>query len=456
MMKININNKSIMYKIFLFFFTLFNVFNLNTEDFYDEKIIVKLETENALMPIYLAPIYNDSNELNTAYTNQIEKIFHFDLNHNGMTYTVKENENTGSFDVDKNFNKLKAYYVIKILVKNKNISLRLISINSDSQREVSGIALTGNISQDREKIHRLSDLIFKTIFEKDGIANTKILYTVKTGDAKKPIAEIFEADYDGGNPRQITKENCLCVNPAYIPPKPGFNSGGIMYISYKTGQSKIYIASLSEGIGRRFSLLKGNQLMPAVSKQRDKIAFICDYTGNPDLFLQAFDPEKGPLGKPQQIFSTHLATQGTPTFHPDGNKIAFVSNKDGSPRIYVIDIPAPGASIKNIKTTLISKANRDNTAPNWSPDGTKLAYCSTTNGVRQIWIYDFIKQHEWQLTFGNTHKENPSWAPNSLHLVFNSTGKNSTELYLVNLNQPEAVKITKGSGDKRFPVWEPK
>lgn len=203
--------------------------------------------------------------------------------------------------------------------------------------------------------------------------------------------------------------------------------------------------------------LRGNQLMPAISPQRDNIAFISDITGNPDLFLQAFSPEQGPIGKPRQIFTTHQATQGSPTFSPDGKKIAFVSNKDGSPRIYVIPIPLPDAKLKDIKAQLISRANRESSAPSWSPDGKKLAYCArNSDGVRQIWIHDFETNREWQLSEGSINKENPSWAPNSMHLVFNTKGSKENGLYLININQPKAVKIAEyPEGDKRFPSWEP-
>jgi TolB protein len=147
---------------------------------------------------------------------------------------------------------------------------------------------------------------------------------------------------------------------------------------------------------------------------------------------------------------------GFPNFRPDGKKIAFVSNKDGSPKIYVIDIPEAGMSLKNIHPVLISKRNRENSAPAWSPDGTKIAYCSRQGSDRQIWIYDFTANQERQVTQGAGNKENPSWAPNSLHLVYNSSDGNKSELYLINLNQSDAIQITSGQGEKRFPAWEPR
>jgi len=181
------------------------------------------------------------------------------------------------------------------------------------------------------------------------------------------------------------------------------------------------------------------------------LAFISDATGRADLFIQKLDASGMLVGKPQQLFSYPGSTQASPTFSPDGSKIAFVSDKDGTPRIYII--PSEITNNKRAKPVLLTKQNKENTCPNWSPDGKKIAYSAKTNGVRQIWIYDFEAEQELQLTTGPGNKENPCWAPDSLHLVFNSTDPDSTELYLVNLNQPEAVQITKGPGKKHYPTW---
>ena len=114
---------------------------------------------------------------------------------------------------------------------------------------------------------------------------------------------------------------------------------------------------------------------------------------------------------------------------------------------------SPTFSGKRPDPVLLTKRNNENTCPAWSPDGTKLAYSAKTNGVRQIWVYDFTTKEERQLTFGPGNKENPAWAPDSVHLVFNSTDATASELYLVNLNQPEALRISKGPGKKHYPSW---
>lgn len=430
-----------------------------------ENIFVRLETEAKRIPLYLSHFIIDNAGIDPGYCDRLERVLQFDMNYNGMTYIVpntKEKERLAvareleHTPLPSDWKDMGAFYLLKVKIENRKLSANLFAANTDSAKSVRDIALTGDIAQDRRLIHQLADNIHKALFGTDGIASTRILYTVKTGKGKDPVSEVWEADYDGENRRQLTNDSGYVVTPVYIPPKPGFTTGGFFFVSYKTGQPKIYYQQINQREPQRLSLLRGNQLMPTLSKQRDKIAFISDATGNPDLFMLEFSPDKGAIGKPYQIFATHQATQGTPTFSPDGKQLAFVSNKDGSPRVYVMNVPSPGTSLKDIKATLLTKVNKESSAPCWSPDGKKIAYCAVTQGVRQIWVYDFTTRQERQLTQGPGNKENPTWAPNSLHLIFNSSDADACDLYLVNLNQREAVKLTSGKGEKRFPCWEPR
>ncbi len=431
------------------------------------EIRVQLSTTSNLIPIYVGKIGGEA-ALDKNYLSQLESILNFDLNYNGTTKVLPFNEQKektlSAKDVKDAFapNAWKSFgvaHAIKLVLSGKSLAAYVSSTQSGSLKHFADIPLTGELAQDRRQMHKLADGIHKTLFNKEGIASNRILYAMQVKETRADVeswgSEIWECDWDGSNAHQITRESSYCVTPVFIPQNAKFPgaSDRFLYVSYKQGQPKIFLANLKEGVGKRLIDLRGNQLLPAISSQRDKVAFICDAAGRSDLFLQPFNPQTGEVGKPFQLFSYPHSTQASPTFSPDGTKIAFVSDKDRHMRIYVIPISESG---RRANPHLISKQNNENSCPAWSPDGRKLAYSAKTGGVRQIWIYDFGTGEERQLTSGPGNKENPAWASDSLHLVFNSTDASSSELYIVNLNQPDAIKISKGQGKKHYPTWGPR
>ncbi len=432
----------------------------------ENEIIVQLNNEHALLPIYIAPPQISNSNLDKDYLEKVQGVLLFDMNHNGMTKVAPASTEKTEWarlarikSSEENWKNQGIFYVIDLVAEGNQLKSYITSINSGETFQGSPVALSGDLAQDRRAVHILADSIHKLLFGRAGIASTRILYTVSSPQSTnaRPLSDVWIADYDGANAQQVTRENSLCVTPSFIPAQANYRSGNFLYVSYRYGQPKIFLGTVQgQEFGQKLTNIRGNQLMPQSSLQRDKVAFVCDAAGNPDLFLQRFDPAMGTIGKPQQIFAAPHAAQASPAFSPDGSKVAFVSNKDGRPRIYVIDISNSEFSYnKRPDAQLISKESRENTSPSWSPDGTMIAYSAKTLGTRQIWLYDLRSGTERQLTRGPGNKENPTWAPDSLHLMFNSADQGYSELYLINLHESTATQVTKGPGVKRFPSWEP-
>jgi TolB protein len=432
----------------------------------EEEIFVQLSSEVELMPIFVSQVEAAESTLPAGYPESIRQVLLFDVNHNGMTRALSAKEvsgfsslaNQNQFASGVDFAALKKdgiLYLAKLKIAGNELVAKIVSVNAQTANTIDHIYLTGELAKDRLKVHQLADSIHKLLFGKPGIASCKILYTVKKKidrpkQEPKWVSEVFMSDYDGYNARQLTHDGSLCTHPLFIPSKNGTK---FLYVSYKIGQPKIYIGSCLDDKVSRASALRANQVTPAINQQGTMIAFSSDVTGTADIFLQPLTQD----AKPRQIFTAKAAANASPAFSPDGTKIAFVSNKDGSPKIYVMKIPAEGTKLKDIKLDLITRRSRENSAPSWSPDGKKIAYCARSGSPeRQIWVYDFETKTERQLTQGSADKENPSWASDSLHLLFNAKDSHGTDIFLINLNQPDAVKITTGPNAKYFPSWEMK
>jgi TolB protein len=404
-----------------------------------EDLEVRLATRSPLKPIYV-----------NAFDEEWRSILEFDLNAGGFCSVLDPRDELEQSLLKELFDiapwkrgKISSCLAGKIV--GGRLEMTAYNIEQGSSKKYPPIPL------ERRAIHQLADAIHKDLFGKEGIASKRLIFTKRTKNGTEKghdwLSEIWVADSDGANAKQITHEKSYCLSPSFLPG----GRGEFFYVSEKSGQSKIYKASLSNPKGELMIDLRGNQALFSLNRKANQIAFITDAAGRPDLFIQNLDEMGRMKGKARQFYSAPRATQATPTYSPDGKQLAFVSDKDGPPRVYLLNVVN---SKESLKPVLLTKRNRENTSPAWSPDGTKLAYSAKVDGVRQIWIYDFITQEELPLTTGGLNKENPSWAPDSFHLVYNTESDGACELYLIHLNQGEPIHIQTGSGEKRFASWE--
>lgn len=415
------------------FFFIFFVLPLSAWD--SNNIFVELRSDFQLLSVALPPFRCIKCDMPQSHLERLHQVLAEDLSYNGMTEVVEGQE---------------ASYRISVEVSGIMLSAKMESPLLQQAKWIHNIPLSGTLSIDRQEIHKLADAIHKALFGVDGVASSKILYTRKT----KEGSELIQADWDGHNLVVLQKRDHLLVTPQFIPAGQGKIPANCIFVSYELGQPKIYSSSILHSTAQRLTLAKGNQLAPTISPQRDKMAFINDSLGNPDIFLLEFNGEGKPIDPPRRIYTFPKATQSSPTFSPDGSQIAFVSSKDGMARIYSMKIPPKEFNIKKVQPHLITTYAREASAPAWSPDGKKIAYCAKgEDGARQIWIYDFDKNEERQLTFGPFDKENPTWASNSLHLMFNVREPDGSTLHVVNLHQTKAHQIYTLSGENRFPSW---
>ena len=452
----------------------------------DEEIKITLKSDQPLFMAYVAPIENKGSSFSQEYLNSLRNVLLFDFNNNGSTYTpdqaISQRINTILATKEskeivpvEELGKEGVAYLLQLKMNGKELEPKLVQVLSNAARSISKINCSGNLNEDRKKLHELSSFIHQILFNMPSVATSRLIWVAKhkkedtASKEPKYTSEIMMSDYDGYNQKQLSPHmDTLVTTPLWIPKvRSGYISkngtaqrevpNAFAFISYQLGQAKLYFSPLTSFKTIRVSTLKGNQMAPAVSADGLKMAFCCDTTGTSDLYLVEFNQATGASSKPRQLYRFQGSATGCPTFSPDGKKIAFVSNKDGSPKIYVIDIPPITANLKDIKPKLLTKRCTENTAPAWSPDGTKIAY-SARNGreSRQIWVLDCASGKETKVTEGEGDKESPSWAQNSLHLTYHSTLKDGTSsIYLLSIRKPTPVRIVSGKDAYQFASWEP-
>ncbi|MGY0217733.1 Tol-Pal system beta propeller repeat protein TolB [Endozoicomonadaceae bacterium StTr2] len=129
--------------------------------------------------------------------------------------------------------------------------------------------------------------------------------------------------------------------------------------------------------------------------------------------------------RPQTIFRSKEAIL-SPSWSPDGTKVAYVAYENKRPGIYIQDL-------RTGKRQLVSKEKGINSSPSWSPDGTKLAYMLSFGDNPNIFVRDLRTNKLSQLTRHFAIDAEPSWFPDGKSILFTSNRGGSAQLYKLNI-----------------------
>ena len=161
--------------------------------------------------------------------------------------------------------------------------------------------------------------------------------------------------------------------------------------------------------------------------QNGKIAFTSSRDGNFEIYTM------NPNGQGVDNLTKNAGGDADPNWSPDGNKIAFVSSREGNnTEIYTMN--ANGQGVDNL-----TKNPGLDESPAWSPDGNKIAFYSERSGDSLIYTINPNSQGLDPLTTKNDY--DPDWQP--LSPAPNPTPPNPTPPNPTPPNNTTAPKVLK-------------
>ncbi len=117
-----------------------------------------------------------------------------------------------------------------------------------------------------------------------------------------------------------------------------------------------------------------------------------------------------------------------------------------------IDLSAPG----EIKPQRFLSSTRYEASPTYSPDGKRIAFDSNRGGLRQIWVADADGGNPVPLTsFASGVAGSPKWSPDGKFIAFDARPETNADVYTVPAAGGPVRRLTDSPGEDNVPSWSP-
>lgn len=149
----------------------------------------------------------------------------------------------------------------------------------------------------------------------------------------------------------------------------------------------------------------------------------------------------------------------SPAWSPDGSRMAFISNRDGTPRLHLSR--ADGSDVRKLSN--LSGVDvfaplwgyLENGHSPWSPDGTRIAFMNFAGQTSAIYVVNADGSGLRRLTDPALDARFNGWSPSGTRIAFTGTTAGVKDVYVINADGTGLVNLTPGASHESDALWLP-
>ena len=255
--------------------------------------------------------------------------------------------------------------------------------------------------------------------------------------------DIYVMNANGSDPHRVANTGWHDIIPCWSP-----DGSRIIYGSW-TGDGSIWMVNRdgSENTRIRISGL-GASTRSSVDWSRDGNYYVFSGlvgSGTDEIVVVSVSTlELAPVLFP--------ADDHKPDWSPDGSKIAFDSYREGDGAGGKMNIWVMEAD--GFNPIRLTDSSADDAAA-WSPDGTQIAFASNRTGDWEIWLMNADGSNPVQITDSPDMDRDPTWSPDGTQIAFSSRRDGNWEVYAMNADGSNQTNLSNHPTADLNPDWSP-
>ena len=209
-------------------------------------------------------------------------------------------------------------------------------------------------------------------------------------------------------------------------------------IAYITKSGKRYALQVADADGYSpQTVVSSNEplISPSWSPDGTKLAYVSFEKKKPIIYVQSLTSGS------REVLANYKGNNSAPAWSPDGSKLAIVLTYGANSQIYTIS--SSGGNLKQI-----TKSTAIDTEPAFSPDGSQIYFSSDRGGRPQIYKVPAGGGNPSRVTFEGNYNVSPRFSPDGKSLAYIRNDGGKFKVAMQDLASGQVQLLSEGSQDE--------